>query len=305
MSFLKNAFKGENSIVYYLLGMTIIIVGYFLGSFPLTLAAFYQVNEYKLEPEAVNRFEETLDFSIIHMSNNLGLVLMIMIFVFTLLAFLLVLKIHKKSLKDTITGRLRVDYSRILFGFGFWIILGIIFEFVSWLIFPENYSLTFSLSSFIPLFFICILLLPIQTTTEELVFRGYLLQGLSLIIQQRWIIILITAVLFSMVHSMNPEIEKFGFWTMQLYYVGAGVFLALITLWDDGMELALGVHAATNIFGAMIVSYSGGVLQTDAIWKTSVLTPWFMIIIFYLCTIIFIVVCRKKYNWKPISQLLK
>jgi hypothetical protein len=193
----------------------------------------------------------------------------------------------------------------VLFSFGVWLALGILLELTLYLLIPDNYILTFQLKKFIPLLLIGLFLLPIQTTTEELVFRGYLMQGLSNVIKHKWAVILITSLLFSAIHSANPEIEKFGFWTMQLYYLGAGLFLGLITVLDEGLELAIGVHAATNFYGAVIVGYSGGVLQTDSIWKTVVMNPWFMIVIFYISCIVFYLICSKKYNWKPLKTIFE
>jgi membrane protease YdiL (CAAX protease family) len=304
MNFLRNALKGRNDLYLYVIGVIIVIVAYFLGTMPILATAIFQVRKHGLMPSVVDEFSRTSDFSLIKVDSNVGLLLMILIFIITFLGLLLIFKIHGKRLFDMVTSRSSIDFKRIFFGIGFWMILGIVLELVAYLMTPENYVYTFDLKKFIPLFFICIFLLPIQTSTEELLFRSYLLQGLSLIIKQKWIIILITAVLFSAVHSANPEIKEFGFWTMQWYYIGAGVFLALITIWDDGLELALGVHAATNIYGALLVSYSGGVLQTDSVFKTVIMTPWFMIAIFYVAAIVFILVCYRKYNWKPLKEVL-
>jgi membrane protease YdiL (CAAX protease family) len=305
MGFLQNATKGRNDLVLYLLGFVLIGLGYFLGSTPLSIAAFFAIRKHGLGIDVLEKFEETLDFSLLHMDSNIGLILMIMLFVFTLAFLFIALKIHKKKILDIITSRPTIDYNRILFSLGIWLLFGAVLELFLYLLIPDNYILTFELKKFLPLLLIGIFLLPIQTTTEELVFRGYMLQGLSLIIKQKWVIILITAILFSMVHSANPEIEKFGFWTMQLYYVGAGVLLALITILDEGLELAIGIHAATNFYGAVLVGYSGGVLQTDSIWKTVILNPWFMIVIFYISSIVFYMICSKKYNWKPLKSIFE
>ena len=52
------------------------------------------------------------------------------------------------------------------------------------------------------------------------------------------------------------------------YYFISAVFLGFITVVDQGLEQAIGIHAATNIYGAVIVGYQGAILQTDCLWMT-------------------------------------
>src|SRR5690625_6430853 len=52
-----------------------------------------------------------------------------------------------------------------------------------------------------------------------------------------------------------------------VYYIGAGLFLGLITLMDEGMELALGYHAGNNIIAALLVSADWTAFQTNSILK--------------------------------------
>jgi hypothetical protein len=155
------------------------------------------------------------------------------------------------------------------------------------------------------LLLICILLLPIQTSLEEFLFRGYLNQGLFLLFKNKIPALIICSVLFSLVHSMNPEIEKFGFWTMQIYYIGAGLLLGILVIMDEGLELALGVHAATNIFAALMVSYEGGVLQTDSLFKTLELNVWLANIVFIVFAVIFYFICSYKYHWPSLIEKLR
>ena len=49
------------------------------------------------------------------------------------------------------------------------------------------------------------------------------------------------------------------------YYVGTGLFLGILTLMDEGIELALGFHAANNIMTALFVTSSWTVFQTESI----------------------------------------
>jgi uncharacterized protein len=129
------------------------------------------------------------------------------------------------------------------------------------------------------------------------------MQGLAFFTRHKSAAILGSSIFFGLVHGTNPEVEEYGFWTMQSYYIVAGVFLALITVLDDGLELALGVHAATNIAGATLFTYKGSVLQTDSLFITEEIKPLVMLTGFIIASIIFILVCYKKYSWPPFSSL--
>ena len=52
-----------------------------------------------------------------------------------------------------------------------------------------------------------------------------------------------------------------------VYYIGTGLFLGIITLMDEGMELALGFHAANNLFTALLVTSDWTAMQTESILK--------------------------------------
>ena len=90
---------------------------------------------------------------------------------------------------------------------------------------------------------------------------------------------------------------------MMSYYISAGLALGIMTIMDDGLELALGLHAATNIYGALIVSYEGSAIQTDSIFKTSEIDSVLMLIISLVAFGIFIFVAFKKYNWDSLKKL--
>ena len=75
---------------------------------------------------------------------------------------------------------------------------------------------------------------------------------------------MLTSVLFGSLHFFNPEVDKLGNWLL-LYYIGTGLFLGLITIYDQGTELALGFHAANNFFSSILVTASWTVFETHAI----------------------------------------
>jgi membrane protease YdiL (CAAX protease family) len=305
--FFQKATSGKNNFLLYLATLAIVMLGYMIGQIPLVIVQTLQVKRHNdINTEDVSRFLETMDFSIIKLSSNVGLVLMITIFIFAMLAFMLAIKyLHKLPFQRLITPNFSIDYKKIFFGFGLWFILGLILEGIVAFIHPEIYYWNFKPINWIILLIICIVLLPIQTSLEELVIRGYMMPGISLITNNKWVPWVITSVIFGLIHGANPEVERFGFWTMQIYYIGAGLFLGLITVLDDSLELALGVHAATNIFGAAFFSFDGSVLQTDSMIKCSIVNPYIMITTFLLGSLAFMLICNNKYEWGGFKMLFE
>tara|TARA_R110000737_G_scaffold337796_1_gene358281 strand:- start:287 stop:1267 length:981 start_codon:yes stop_codon:yes gene_type:complete len=305
--FFQKATSGKNHILLYIATILIVIAGYILGQTPLVIVQTLQVKRHsEITTDVVEQFLETMDFSLLKLSNNVGLILMISIFIFTMLAFMLAIKyLHKLPFQRLITPNSSINWKKILFGFGLWFVIALVFKGILAFMHPETYYLNFKPMSWVFLMLICIFLLPIQTSLEELVIRGYMMPGLSLLTKNKWIPWVVTSMIFGLIHGANPEVERFGFWTMQLYYIGAGLFLGLITVLDDSLELALGVHAATNVFGAAFFSFDGSVLQTDSLVKANDINPYLMSLTFLMGAVIFIVVCNKKYNWGGFKRLFE
>ena len=114
-----------------------------------------------------------------------------------------------------------------------------------------------------------------------------------------------TSVIFGLLHGMNPEVEKLGYITM-VFYIGTGFFFGIITLMDEGIELALGLHAANNIVAAFLVSTDWTVFQTDALYidtsEPSVgLEMFFPVLVLYPMLLF---VFSKKYGWKNWKEKL-
>ncbi len=299
MDFLKQAFTGLNDSWRYVAGIMLVIIGYgFIGQIPLLSVMGLGVNLGQISPSDLANFNKTNNFSYLHISSNVGFVLMISFFIFAALGLYLAVKLHKKNVLDIITVRRPFDWKRFFFATSLWFAFTLLVEFVLYMFDKENYRATFNWSAFLPLVLISILLLPIQTAVEEIFFRGYILQGVYSTSKSPMWAILISTLFFSMVHSLNPEIEKFGFFTMQVYYITAGLFLAFVCYLDNGLELGIGIHTATNIFGATCVTYEGAVLQTETLYKMKETNPWLMILSFLLAASFFLILAGRKYGWE-------
>jgi len=271
--------------------------GYYMGQIPMVIIQTLKIREHKIGTDEVQTFLKTNDFSLLHIDYNLGFLLMLLTFVGGWLGLLFLLKMQRIPLLTTLTSRKKFDFSRFFWGMGIWLILTVIAELFFYFNNPESYHFQFHLSAFIPLLIIGLFLIPVQSAMEEVFFRGYVLQGSYKATQSIVWSLVVSTCFFSLVHSANPEVSKFGFATMQAYYLGAGLFLALLAIADNGLELSIGIHTATNLFGSIVLKYEGSVLQTETLFEQKMVNPWPMTISFYLCALVSWWLLSKRYGF--------
>lgn len=227
------------------------------------------------------------------------------------LAFMLLLVlfynkfIQNNSLRILTTSRPKIDWSRVFFSFGVWGAITIITTLIGYFTAPEDFVIQFNPEKFAVFLVLALILIPMQTSFEEYLFRGHMFQGLGLATKTRWVPLLVTSFLFGIMHIANPEVDKMGMIIM-FYYVGTGLFLGILTLMDEGLELALGFHAANNLVGALLVTSDWSAFQTHSILKdVSVPSANFQIFIPILIIFpILLYIFSKKYKWSNWNEKL-
>lgn len=209
--------------------------------------------------------------------------------------------VHHQSIRSLTTSRPKVDFKRIFFSFSLWSVMMCAVTGIHFYLNPSLYEVSFSLDRFGVFFFLVLILIPLQTSFEEYFMRGYLMQGIGLAVGNRWFPLLVTSLLFGLMHGANPEIAELGP-QMLVFYIGTGLFLGIITLMDDGLELALGFHAANNIMACFLVSSEAGALQTETILRQlgtdssgGMMEIYFQVLVIFP---ILLLVFAKKYQWK-------
>jgi len=224
---------------------------------------------------------------------------------FLLLLVLWVKFVHKQTMTSLTTSRRKVDWKRIFFAFLLWSAITLSLTFIGIYMAPEDYVLNFKLEPFLILAVIAILLVPLQTSFEEYFFRGYLMQGLGIVLKNRWMPLVITSVLFGLMHIANPEVGKLGYGIM-VYYIGTGFFLGIITLMDEGLELALGFHAANNLITALLVTADWTAFQTDSVYRdvSEPILGWDVFIPVFVIFPILMFIFAKKYKWTDWKERL-
>lgn len=213
--------------------------------------------------------------------------------------------IQNNSIRILTTSRSKIDWSRVFFSFGLWSLITIITTVVSYYASPEDFVLNFKPKEFAVFVVLALLFIPLQTSFEEYLFRAHMLQGLGLATKTRWIPLMVTSFLFGIMHIANPEVEKLGLIIM-FYYIGTGLFLGILTLMDEGLELALGFHAANNLVGALLITSDWSAFQTNSILK-DVSEPNASLQIFIPILIIFpilLYIFAIKYNWSNWKEKL-
>jgi len=261
--FIAQAFHAKHDFWRYLVGSLVIFAAALIGQIPLTAAVAYKV--WRTGGSFLGIDESTI-YSIL--DPNLLLFLLLISFVFGFFGLVLAVKyLHKQTMTAIATSRPKLDWKRIWFAFALWGIISSSMVLLDYFYFnPEGYVLNFEPKRFLILFVIAVALVPIQTSLEEYVFRGYLMQGFGMLAKNKWFPLLMTSLIFGTLHIANPEVGKLGY-SLMIYYIGTGLFLGIMTLMDDGLELALGFHAANNLFTALLVTSDWTAFQTHSILK--------------------------------------
>jgi len=291
--FLEQGVKPENKFWKYLLGSLLIFIASFVGQIPLSAVVlfetFFNKKPYPKNDEILMKMFEP----------NLTLFLIMISFVFALTGvYYVVTKLHNQSFLSVTTSRKKIDVKRILFSFLLWAGFSVLSFLYVYFKSPENFIWNFKLIPFLILVLIGTILIPIQTSTEEYVFRGYLMQGFANLAKNKWFPLLMTSLVFGSMHWFNPEVTKMGNIIM-IYYIGTGLFLGIITLMDEGIELALGFHAANNLVGALLITSDWSVFQTHSLFidKSEPSAGFDVILPVVIIYPILLFIFSKKYNW--------
>lgn len=291
--FISQGIAWENVFWKYLLGSFILFCASLVGQLPFIFGVY--IKSYTEKLPYPNSYEATMGY----LDSNLSLFLMLVSFVFVFFQlYALVRFFHKQSFLQIITSRNKIDWHRILFSFSIWAAITIVSTVVVYILYPEDFVVQLNWIPFLILFGIGLLLFPFQIGCEELIFRGYLMQGFGNLAKNRWFPLLMTSVVFGLLHIANPEVDKMGY-SILIYYIGTGLFLGIITLMDEGIELALGFHFANNFIGALLVTSDWTAFQTHSILKSTTDPSVFFDIILPVSIIfpMLLLLFAKKYHW--------
>ena len=300
--FLNQYKKGNHSLSSYVPALVLIIIVFIAAQSiaGIILAAIAGIKNGGVDAEAL----KTMDFGALGISSNLGFLILIGSFLPAFFGLRFAKVFHKRPFLSFVTARKKLDYKRLAFGMLVWGLILIVFTLIDFWMDPENYIVTFDAKTFIPLIIIALIFFPFQIAFEEILFRGYLYQLFGHLFKYPIISWIITSVLFGLMHSSNPEVQEYGFWVMMPSYILLGAFLGLITVLDDGLELALGIHFINNLFLGIGVNYAGSAIKVNSAFQVLSIDPtsnWYVILI---SGALFIFIAWRKYKFNGVSKLL-
>jgi len=218
-----------------------------------------------------------------------------------LLGFLFILIFKKWAIKETFTNlftsRTKIDWKRVVFSFSIWFIFLIIFLVITTFSSCEI-KWNFKLGPFVLNLILALIFIPIQIFFEELLFRSLMFKLLGRMFKKGVLTVILTGLFFGLMHGSNPEVAKIGYHLLW-FYVLTGIFLGIIVLMDDGIELTSGYHLANNFFAVVILTNNWQVFQTDALlMDRSVPTfGWDNLVTILIIQPLLIYIFSKKYQW--------
>ncbi len=282
---------------------SVLIVSNTIGAIPLLIAYVMKASS---DPAVIGEIAANPnDMSMLGLEPNTGLLVMLFPFVAGLAAFILLIKpMHGRSFRDIINGDRAIRWRRFFISGLVWLLLSAIYLFVYLKTDPSNFSLNNTSITLIMLTLISLIFIPFQAAFEEILFRGYLMQGFAVLLRNRWFPLVMTSVLFGLMHAFNPEVEDFGFFTMMPQYILFGMIFGIITILDDGIEAAMGAHSANNIFLCIMVTHKSSALQTAAVYEQQNVFPWIELGALFITGIIFILILKRVFKWKDFSLVL-
>ena len=255
---LNRAFKGTAQKIFGVLtGIAIIFSVIFLVKFvPLASS------------EAINKSLTTM----IGLS-PVSYMLMLMSFPAVLVGLYLVQKfLHHRTILGLHTIAKSFRWTRTLQAMGITFAVYGVFTVVSHLSGFSQLAFVFDPSRFFAFAIVSLLFIPLQSATEEILIRGYMNQGLVSVLKNKWVAFTLSSLAFMSLHLANPEASSAAsespgifFLTMSSYFL-FGFLLSVMVDFEGGLEAAIGVHAANNLFAAIFVNYENSVLPTPSMF---------------------------------------
>ncbi len=196
--------------------------------------------------------------------------------------------LHKRPLITLINPSRRIAWKKMLLSGAVWFALSALSDLFLALIQPGNYAWTFNPARFFPYFILAVVLIPIQTSAEEFIFRGYLTQWAGRFSKRLWLPLLVPSIVFMLLHSFNPEVGAYGMLLTMPVYLGMGLLLGWLTLRSQSLELALGLHAANNLYAALVVTFPNSSLSSPALFSLRTYKPEVGLVVFILMIAVYL-----------------
>ncbi len=267
-NFLDLGRLGKSAWWRYLLGLLIVVAGYFVfGVFwfivIIVIAAGGKMPNIESNSGHIEGVDDMANYVAVNVPS----------FFLLLFTFLVVCFLHRRSI-FTLISSAKFSWRRLACGFGAWFCLAALAGAVGWIIYPHSYKFEMPGVQYFSYAPLVLFLTPIQCLAEELFFRGYLLQAMGNKVRNIWLAAALNGFIFMLPHLYNPEVS-YGLAPMVICYFAMGLLMALITLRTGSLEMAIGAHAANNLFDALILNDIKSVLTTKSLFVCTQGHPWY------------------------------
>ncbi|TNE58289.1 MAG: CPBP family intramembrane metalloprotease [Alphaproteobacteria bacterium] len=176
--------------------------------------------------------------------------------------------LHKQPLITLLTARPSFDMRRFtLSGLTILAIEGLVLL-VGYGMSPDEFEVVFDFDRMWPFIIVVVLLTPFQALAEEVFFRGYLTQGISALTGRLGFRLIVPAVIFMLFHAFNSDWSAGGVWAA-LTYLTLALYLAILTLKSNGLEMSTGMHAFHNMFVFLIATSTSSGMPFATVVVTS------------------------------------
>jgi membrane protease YdiL (CAAX protease family) len=259
-SYLDWSAQGRGSGWLYLAGTSAILFVWLVGSALLAIPLL-------LDPGAINA-DGSFDLGSVWLNNLVALITFVPLFVAVPLVVWL---IHGRPWRTVITPFRSFNFRLVGIGAAVWtgllvlgLLIGVVFG-------TDELVWVFDSAVFIPNLIVLLALLFIQTTAEELFFRGYLVQWFGLVTRSRWLQSAVIGFVFMVPHMLNPEVADLGGFDYLLGVSGyffVGFALTWVCINSGTIELAIGAHFANNMLVSVLLSPENSVLGSASLFET-------------------------------------
>lgn len=237
LKFTSNSKLGKNKWWLFLCSTILVIAFFLLGSIISGFLGIY-LND-GIKPDSFSEyFHSYPNVFISQIGTYLG-------FISGMIGLIIAVRyIHRRKFLTLITVKNNLKFNNVIKGavvyFILEIIVVVIYSYVNDN--PLNYQL--NINEFLPVFFVSIFFVSIQICSEEFFHRGFLFQNFTFYFKYPFIALLLTSFFFAYAHVQDLEY-------LPLFFL-IGLFLGLITIVSNSLELAIGIHFAHNIFSLII-----------------------------------------------------
>ncbi|WP_426749676.1 CPBP family intramembrane glutamic endopeptidase [Myxococcus sp. Y35] len=129
----------------------------------------------------------------------------------------------------------------------------------------DSFRVNFEAGRFFSAVLLTLALVPLQAAAEELLYRGWLMQGLYRLVLRPWFAVGVSSLMFWVAHLPNPEASATPVGAAA-YYLAVGSLLAWLTLRTGRLEAAIGVHTGLNLCSFLVASPESMMFQAASIF---------------------------------------